>query len=348
MEKQIAEEIMNTIHRLQLPFKLDQLTEGLGNCFPIAIIQQLRRPEILSQLRPATRRIMKWKTGHSLLRQSIHQFIMKSKCLRVKELKSQYEETDGLVNRESWDEYWTRMTTDKVWVDYWFVQGTAWYLQLDILIVATSNTEESPYIEVNGNLADGNKPSQGPMITLGTKSNSHYQSLLPIEMFHLEFRQNQPDSKQSTYDVQIQFNEMKKSKKVGEEQNNYPVKTDGIENQKIDDSCAFPCKIEDNNSNETFKYELDDTLLLFQCKMPNFIMKCSRCNIETRYIIRHLSQSMSCRLGIDMDELKKKLTKYKKSVQDSDIVKQNQRERKAKSRAKLRAENKDEETQRTG
>ena len=49
-ERQIAEEIMNTIHRLQLPFKLDQLTEGLGNCFPIAIIQQLRRPEISSEL----------------------------------------------------------------------------------------------------------------------------------------------------------------------------------------------------------------------------------------------------------------------------------------------------------
>ena len=70
MERQIAEEIMNTIHRLQLPFKLDQLTEGLGNCFPIAIIQQLRRPEISNRLRPVTRRLMKGKTGHSLLRQT--------------------------------------------------------------------------------------------------------------------------------------------------------------------------------------------------------------------------------------------------------------------------------------
>ena len=38
IERNIADEIMVTIH--QLPFKLDQLTEGLGNCFPIAIIQQ--------------------------------------------------------------------------------------------------------------------------------------------------------------------------------------------------------------------------------------------------------------------------------------------------------------------
>ena len=34
-EKRIAEEIMQTVLKLGLPFKLDQLTEGLGNCFPI-------------------------------------------------------------------------------------------------------------------------------------------------------------------------------------------------------------------------------------------------------------------------------------------------------------------------
>ena len=141
-ERQIAGEIMNTIHRLQLPFKLDQLTEGLGNCFPIAIIQQLRRPEILTQLRTAPRRLIKYATGHSLLRQNVHQFMMKSRSPRIVALKLQFEETDGLVNGETWNEYWTRMTTDKTWVDYWFVQATAWYLQLDIFIVATSNTEK--------------------------------------------------------------------------------------------------------------------------------------------------------------------------------------------------------------
>ena len=89
--------------------------------------------------------------------------------------------------------------------------------------MATSNTEESPYIEVNGNLADGNKPSLGPVITLGTKSNIHYQSLLPIEMFHLEFRQNQSKSNQSTISIQKKFSEMKKSIEGGEQQT-YQIK----------------------------------------------------------------------------------------------------------------------------
>jgi hypothetical protein len=106
VERSIANEIMDTIHRLQLPFKLDQLTEGLGNCFPIAIIQQLRRPEIASQLRPAAKRLINHKTGHSLLRQSVHQFIMKSRSPRVVMFKAQYEETDGIANKESWNQSW--------------------------------------------------------------------------------------------------------------------------------------------------------------------------------------------------------------------------------------------------
>ena len=36
----IANEIMQTVMALGLPLKLDELTEGLGNCFPFAILQQ--------------------------------------------------------------------------------------------------------------------------------------------------------------------------------------------------------------------------------------------------------------------------------------------------------------------
>ena len=43
-EGKIANEIMQNVIKLGLPLKLDELTEVLGNCFPVAIIQQLRRP----------------------------------------------------------------------------------------------------------------------------------------------------------------------------------------------------------------------------------------------------------------------------------------------------------------
>ena len=205
---------METVHRLELPLKLDQLTEGLGNCFPISIAQQCRRPEILNYLRPRVKQIGRLRNGHSTLRQNVTEFIMKSKTLRVQLFKKQYDETDGIVNRESWSQYWIRMKTDKIWVDYWFVQATAWYLQLDIWIVSTSCTESSPYIVISGNLGDGIRPSDGPIITLGTKSNCHYQSLLPIEMLHLEFQQNQQDPDYEITLARQNFNQLKDDEKI--------------------------------------------------------------------------------------------------------------------------------------
>ena len=199
---------METVHRLQLPLKLDQLTEGRGNCFPIAILQQCRRPEIYQQLKSVPKMLVRTlKTGprHKALRYSVINFIKTSDHPRIHQFKLQYEQTDGEANQVTWDDYWKRMLRDGTWVDYWFVQATAWYLELDIWIVATSNTENSPYIGISGNLENGNIPCNGPTMTLGTKSNSHYQSLLPIEMFHLEF-QNNP-----VVEARDLFNEVSKS-----------------------------------------------------------------------------------------------------------------------------------------
>ena len=76
---------------------------------------------------------------------------------------------------------------DEKRVNVMFVQATAWYLELDVWIIATSSTDSNPYIAISGNIEDETIPCNSPIITLGTKSNCHYQSLLPIEMFHLEF-----------------------------------------------------------------------------------------------------------------------------------------------------------------
>ena len=149
---------METVHRLELPLKLDQLTEGLGNCFPISIVQQCHRPEILSYLRPKAKQIVRLRNGHSTLRQNVTEFIMKSKTLRVQSFKKQFDETDGVVNRESWCQYWARMKTDKTWVDYWFVQATAWYFNLVLWIVDCASREEHPFIRISGNIENEDEP----------------------------------------------------------------------------------------------------------------------------------------------------------------------------------------------
>ena len=130
--KNIANQIMETVHRLQLPHKLDQLTEGRGNCFPIAIIQQCRRPEITSQINPIVRRLTKHKKGHSILRNAVQQFILKSKLPSIARFKTEYEASVEVETGVTWERYWVNMIIDNVWVDYVFVQATAWYLQMDI------------------------------------------------------------------------------------------------------------------------------------------------------------------------------------------------------------------------
>ena len=44
-EIRVAHEIMKAARRLQLPLKLDEMTEGRGNCFTLSVLAQCRRPD---------------------------------------------------------------------------------------------------------------------------------------------------------------------------------------------------------------------------------------------------------------------------------------------------------------
>ena len=44
-ERRIGLEILKKVRQLNLPLKLDEITEGRGNCFPLAIIAQCRRSD---------------------------------------------------------------------------------------------------------------------------------------------------------------------------------------------------------------------------------------------------------------------------------------------------------------
>ena len=187
-EGKIANEIMKTVRALGLPLKLDQLTEGLGNCFPIAIIQQCRRPEIFNQLKPVMKMQLRHPNAHRMLRLLVKLFMKGSKHPNIARLKGRYEELELNISGETWSQYWDRMSNDRVWVDIWFVQATAWYLGLDLWIVDCQSKDDTPFIQISGNIEDADTPADGPIMTIGTKSNVHYQSLLPTEMLHLDFR----------------------------------------------------------------------------------------------------------------------------------------------------------------
>ncbi len=86
------------------------------------------------------------------------------------------------LDERNWRDYWEVMVRNYEWVDYIFIQSAAWFLAHDIIIITTTSREDHPYITISGNLVDEKVPCPGIPLTIGSKSNIHYQSLLPLEV----------------------------------------------------------------------------------------------------------------------------------------------------------------------
>ena len=74
------------------------------------------------------------------------------------------------------------MVQEGCWVDSVFVQMTAWFLGLDILILTTSAKQSNPFIRIIGNITSNVEFSAGPPLLIGNYTNVHYQSLLPLSL----------------------------------------------------------------------------------------------------------------------------------------------------------------------
>ena len=180
-EERIAAEIMKTVRRLELPLELDEITEGRGNCFPLSILAQGRRPEIFREMSEPIQRVIQQNDPTSL-RRAVHKFISDSRSETIQKYKLAYKEVVASIDKKTWEEYWEIMIRNYEWVDYIFIQSTAWYLGHDILIVTTTSMENKPFITISGNLVDENIPCPGIALIIGSKSNIHYQSLLPLSI----------------------------------------------------------------------------------------------------------------------------------------------------------------------
>ena len=173
----IGREIMMAVRKLGLPYRMDDVTEGRGNCFPLAILQQCRREEIHSNLDISIRQITD-RNNPTLLRRAVLRFIENSQNYQIREFKENYKNIIGPIDKKTWEMYWNEMLTDGTWVDFTFVQATAWFLGHDIMITTTTSRKDQPFISICGHIND---QCQGEKIILGCKSNVHYQSLLPIQ-----------------------------------------------------------------------------------------------------------------------------------------------------------------------
>ena len=172
--------LTSTILRCHLQLKLDNNTEGYGNCFPNAIVQQCRRPEIRKWLQEKRQESI--VNNHQTLRNKVANFALKSNHQAVNQYKINYENIVSIENNKSWKEYWDGMIQEGSWVDAVFVQMTAWFLDLDILILTTSAKQSNPFIRIRGNITSTVEFSAGPPLLIGNYTNVHYQSLLPLSL----------------------------------------------------------------------------------------------------------------------------------------------------------------------
>ena len=179
--------LAEAIRRCNLQLKLDNKTEGYGNCFPNAIIQQCRRPEINNWLRE--KNPMGIFKSPQALRRQVTNFALNCQHKNVNEYKKNYETTLNKTDR-TWKDYWENMEKDGTWVDSIFIQTTAWMIGLDIQILTTSSKPNNPYIFISGNINNPLLKSAGPPMLVGNYTNVHYQSLVPTN--------NDPDKKGNT------------------------------------------------------------------------------------------------------------------------------------------------------
>ena len=179
-----------TIDNCNLELRLDNNTEGNGNCFPNAIVQQCRRPEIKKWIQ--TNNPNAFVANQYSLRRKVTAFALNSTQKTVQEYKRNFESI--IPGEHSWIAYWEKMGQTGTWVDSSFVQVTAWFIGLDILILTTSSKEENPYIRIEGNLNLQYEGAMRPHMLLGNYTNVHYQSLLPLSLFEKKIQQQKKES----------------------------------------------------------------------------------------------------------------------------------------------------------
>ena len=142
--------LSEAIKRCKVRLKLDNITEGLlYNCFPNAIVQQCRRPEINNYLLEKNR--MGIFKSPQALRREITNFALNDKHKTINEYKKNYETTLCNTDR-TWIDYWVNMGKDGTWVDSVFIQVTPWYIGLDIQILTPSSKPDNPFIVISGNI----------------------------------------------------------------------------------------------------------------------------------------------------------------------------------------------------
>ena len=137
-----AKRITDVIQKLDVMFTLDNLTVADGNCFSFAILQQLCRSDVFPSLNGNLKEIVNRMDVLSF-KQKVFEFALNSPEVLEK------REFMAIDMNEDWDSYWRRMLKNYEWADTTFVHCTAWYLNMDLVIVSDACNERNKFFKVN-------------------------------------------------------------------------------------------------------------------------------------------------------------------------------------------------------
>ena len=207
--REIGQKIERKAQEIGQDLTLDNLTRGAGNCFPIAVLQQITRNEIFPNLDSKLKEIAS-SLNYREFRNKIAIFMIKSKLPHMLAYRKQVEE----VTHIKWNRYCNKMVKNGEYVDSHFVQCTAWCLKMDIMILDKNATKAKPFMKISGNVdADVNLPNP-PVLFIGL-ADEHYQSLLPILRIEDTQQDHMIQDQESTHESQMLQEEDTQPSQIG-------------------------------------------------------------------------------------------------------------------------------------
>ena len=282
-----------------------------------AVLQQCRRPEILSSLPPhiqqIAQKIDQWKFRIYVARfakgQGVDPRLRNSP--RILAMKKHYESTKE--KDQSWSEYWDSLIKKRQWVCKIFVECTALLLQHDIHIISTSSTPDQPWLVISGNIEDPNVPCEGLPLLIGSKTDIHYQSLLPAPLQPVRTPSSQPESRQAGRGSSPSPSPPQKRSR----QSLVQSQSEQAVSQAESSQCLSPSQAEEEifkrpeSLPPNFTFEFEQFSIEFPCKSADFLMECPLCKTRTKYIVNHIVKKVECQKNINPLHFEYQFKKYK-------------------------------------
>ena len=140
-ERRFADEYTEALEKLGIKYKIERLTKFGPNPFFVATLQQLKHPEIYARLSEENKQLAD-RMGPVYFKRKVIEFITSSNHPKVQDMKKEFAKRSS---KKSWDKFWDDGRRKGYGITFWYVEATALFLNIEILLVMISDMKDSPY-----------------------------------------------------------------------------------------------------------------------------------------------------------------------------------------------------------